>query len=354
MYTAFIPPEPSAVLLQMPKCNIHTHLEGSIRPETFLELASKYEVQLPFDPARVDEKFRVDGKEKTLVDYLDKIRVNYAILHNREALYRTAYEAAEDAHRDGVIYLELRDGPALHCTPDFPLEDCIESMLAGLQDAEAKFGIVCRLIVAGLRDHDPKVNVDLARVAGRLTEQGVVGFDLAGDESGYPAALHREAIETAREMGLGLTIHAGEAAGAENVHYAVEVLGAQRIGHGVRSIESQDVMDLLKKRQILLEICPTSNVHTGTVPSIESHPLKAIYDYGIPISINDDDPITSRTHVSNELMVLQTVFGIPLGTMLEIQMTTLDHSFLRKEDVRDQLKSKVRGFAMSQSPQRML
>lgn len=349
MQTTFVPPKPSAALLQMPKCNIHTHLEGSIRPDTFLELAAKYKIQLPFDSTRVEEKFRVDGTEKTLVGYLNKIRVNYVILHNREALHRTAYEAAEDAHRDGVIYLELRDGPALHCTPDFPLEACIEGMLAGLQDAEAKFGIVCRLIVAGLRDHEPKVNVNLARIAGRLMDQGVVGFDLAGDEAGYPADLHREAIETAREMGLWLTVHAGEAAGAENVRYAVEVLGAQRIGHGVRSIESRVVMDLLKKRQILLEICPTSNVHTGTVPSIESHPLKAIYDYGIPISINDDDPITSRTRVSNELMVLQTVFGIPTRSMVDIQLTTLDHSFLREEDIKVRLKSKVSEFALNQS-----
>ncbi|MCL5429810.1 MAG: adenosine deaminase [Chloroflexi bacterium] len=346
MQTAFIPPEPSEVLLQMPKCNIHTHLEGSVRPETFLELAAKNKVKLPFDPAKVDEKFRVDGAEKTLVEYLNKIRVNYAILHNREALYRTSYEAAEDAHRDGVIYLELRDGPALHSTPDFPVEACVESMLAGLQEAEAKFGIVCRLIVAGLRDHDPQVNVDLARIAGRLTDQGVVGFDLAGDEAGYPASLHRGAVETAREMGLGITVHAGEAAGAENVRYAVEVLGAQRIGHGVRSIESRVVMDLLKKCQILLEICPTSNVHTGTVPSIEEHPLKTLYDYGIPISINDDDPITSRTRVSNELMLLQTVFGMPLETLQEIQLATLDHTFLREEKIRARLKSKVLEFAV--------
>lgn len=349
MHTAFIPPEPSAVLLQMPKCNIHTHLEGSVRAETYLELAARYKVPLPFEPSEIEEKIHVDGSEKTLVEYLDKIRVNYAILNNKDTLFRTAYEAAEDAYRDGVIYLELRDGPALHCRPGLPVEACIESMLAGLQEAEMKFGIVCRLIVAGLRDHNPQTNVELARAAGRLMNQGVVGFDLAGDEAGYPASLHREAIETAREMGLSLTVHAGEAAGADSVRYAVEVLGAQRIGHGVRSSESPEVMELLRDRQVLLEICPTSNVHTGTVPSIEAHPLKTLHDYGILISINDDDPITSRTRVSNELMLLQTVFKMPLETLLEIQLTTLDHSFLLEEGVRAGLKSRVREFALNQS-----
>ncbi len=349
MHTAFIPPAPSALLRQMPKCNIHTHLEGSVRPETYVELAARNKIKLPVDVVRIEEKIRVDGHEKTLVEYLDKIRMNYPILKNNEALYRASFEAAEDAHQDGVIYLELRDGPALHRTADFPVEACIEAMLAGLKDAEVKFGIVCRLIVAGLRDHDPQTNVELARAAGRFMNQGVVGFDLAGDEAGYPAALHRKAIETAREMGLGLTVHAGEAAGADNVRYAVEVLGAPRIGHGVRSSESPDVMALLRDRQILLEICPTSNVHTGTVPSIEAHPLKALHDYGIPISINDDDPITSRTRVSNELMLLQTVFGMPLETLLEIELTTLDHSFLREESVRAELKSRMREFALKHS-----
>jgi adenosine deaminase len=262
-------------------------------------------------------------------------------------LRRTAFEAAEDAYRDGVIYLELRDGPALHATEELSIRECIESMLAGLRDAEDKYGIVCRLIVAGLRNHDPETNVELARVAGSLMGQGVVGFDLAGDEAGYPASLHKEACEIAMQAGLRLTIHAGEAGGAENVLYAVESLGAKRIGHGVRSIESPAVMDLLRDRQVLLEICPTSNVHTGTVSSIDDHPLKVLFDHGIPISINDDDPITSRTRVSNELMLLQTVFGMPLETLIGLQLSTLEHSFLSEEGIRTRLKSKVLEFVSS-------
>jgi adenosine deaminase len=339
--TAFHPPEPSAALLALPKCNIHTHLEGSVRPGTFLELAAQQGISLPFDPLLVREKLQVDGSEKTLVDYLAKIMINYSVLKRSAALQRVAFEAAEDAHRDGVIYLELRAGPATHASPDFPIEAGVESMLAGLQEAQTKFGITCRLIVAALRNHAPETNLHLARIAVRYAQQGVVGFDLAGDEAGYPADLHQEAYKIVRAAGLGLTVHAGEASGAEAVRYAVEALQAQRIGHGVHSIESRPVMDLLRERQILLEICPTSNIHTGAVSSIDAHPLKTLYEYGIPISINDDDPITSCTRASNELMLVHTLFGISLETIVSIQLTTLEHSFLRDQSLKERLKAQL-------------
>jgi adenosine deaminase len=344
MQTAFIPPEPTLAILKLPKCNIHTHLEGSVRPTTFLDLAQQQNVPLPFHPDQVRENVQVDGSETTLVQYLDKIGVNYPILKDSEAQRRIAFEAAEDAFGDGVIYFELRAGPALHTRPGLSIDDCIENMLAGLRAAEEQFGIVTGLIVAGLRNHDPALNAELARSACHYAGKGVVAFDLAGDEAGYPASLHQEAFQIVRAAGLPYTVHAGEAAGAESVRYAVEVLDAPRIGHGVRSIESQSVMELLRERQVLLEICPTSNVHTGTVPSIEAHPLKALYDFGIPISINDDDPITSRTRASNELMLLQTVFEMNMDDLIAIQLATLEHSFYPDRSVIEFLRSRVQAF----------
>ncbi len=345
MQTTFVPPEAPDLIRELPKCDIHTHLEGSVRPETFLELAAQQGLALPFAPESVWQKVQVDGSETSLVDYLDKIAVNYPVLKSAEGLRRAAFEAAEDAHRDGVVYFELRAGPALHAHPGLPVEACIVSMLDGLCAASEQYGVVTGLIVAGLRNHDPRINVELVRAACRYQGRGAVGFDLAGDEAGYPAALHREAFALAREADLPFTVHAGEASGPENVRYAVEVLGAGRIGHGVRSIESRAVMELLRERQVLLEVCPTSNVHTGTVPSISAHPLKALHDFGIPISINDDDPITSRTRVSNELGLLHSLFGMPLETLVEIQLTTLDHSFYPDRSVVEELKGRVRAFA---------
>lgn len=343
----FIPPEPLDRYLQLPKVNLHTHLEGSVRPATYLALAEQFAVPLGFDPAELEAQFQVTGAESSLVDYLDKIFVNYAILKHPEALRRTAYEAAEDAHRDGVIYFELRAGPQTHVHDGMTLDTCIESMLAGLAQAEQDFGITCGLIVAALRNHAPEINVTLAEVSLKYAARGVVGFDLAGDEAGYPAQLHERMFAILREGGLGLTVHAGEASGWENVHYAVETLGAGRIGHGIRAVESAETMTLLRERQVLLEICPTSNVHTRTVPSMEAHPVGCFVTEGIPVSIGDDDPITSRTRVSSELSLLESVHGFSPEQIRTLQLDGLKHAFLKNEMRRAELIRQVERFSFA-------
>lgn len=338
MYSA---PEPLQILKDLPKVNLHTHLEGSVRPRTFLDLAENQNIKLNFNPTNLDEQFQVTGDETSLLDYLEKIFVNYQILKEPEALHRTAYEAAEDAHRDGVIYFELRAGPLTHVTSRMSLEACLESMLDGLEAAERDFGIISRLIVAALRSHTPQDNLQLAQTALKYQDQGVVGFDLAGDEAGYSAELHRDAFLAVRKSDLGLTVHAGEAGSHENVFYAVQELEADRIGHGIKSIESQEVVDLLVERQVMLEICPTSNVHTQTVSSIESHPVKQFFIAGVPISIGDDDPITSRTRVSNELTILNQIHGFTIEDIRQVQIKSLQHSFLKDQDLKLKLLRQI-------------
>ena len=333
----FLPPPAATALRRLPKCNVHTHLEGSVRPATWWELAREADLGVAVGPEGAQAMLQVDGTERSLVDYLAKISRTYPVLKNREALQRTAFEAAEDAARDGVVYFELRAGPMTHAGPGLPVEEVIERLLEGLRQAEERFGIVARLIVSALRHHSPEINVELARAALTYRNDGVVGFDLAGDEAGFPPQLHAEAFAVARQGGLGLTVHAGEAAGAENVTYAVQALGATRIGHGIRSIESESAVEMLKARRVLLEICPTSNVHTGAVAGIARHPVRRLYDRGVPISIGDDDPVTSRTHVSNELTLLKDLFGFTDVELAGIQRTTLEASFLREAGVRARL-----------------
>jgi adenosine deaminase len=336
--TAFRSPEqvPQAIQ-QLPTCNLHTHLEGSIRPDTVWELAQEIGLALPVGRDQVADQLQVSGEERSLIDYLEKIAFAYPALRTAEALRRTSYEAALDAAADGVVYFELRAGPVTHTGPDLSIEQAIAAMLEGLRQAEAEVGIVARLIVAALRNHEPEVNTRLAHIAVEFQPEGVVGFDLAGDEANYPAQLHAEAFHVARRGGLGITVHAGEAGGADNVRYAVEVLGATRIGHGVRSVEESPVVDLLRDRGILLEICPTSNVHTYAVPAIEAHPVRHLYDHGIPISIGDDDPVTSRTRVSRELALLHERFGFSLPELRAIQRMGLRAAFLRDEAQRREL-----------------
>lgn len=346
MKGTFRPPDPSPEILALPKCNLHSHLEGSVRPATFRELALQQGIILREEGSCVEDMLQVNGSETSLADYLAKIAVSYSVLKNPDAMRRVAYEAAEDAFNDGVVYLELRFGPVTHITPHFTIQQCIESVLEGLQEAESKYGIICRLIVAALRHHDPAINLDLAQIAASYQKFGVVGFDLAGDEATYPASLHQKALLSARESGLGLTVHAGEASGAEEVMYAVKVLGASRIGHGISSSESTELLEELRAKQIMLEICPTSNIHTTAVSSLDQHPVRFFYDYGIPISISDDDPITSDTRVSKELTLLQDHFDFSLEEIKKLQLTALEHSFLMEESLRHEIKKRIENYPL--------
>jgi adenosine deaminase len=333
----FFSPTADPVLKALPKVNLHSHLEGSIRPLTLWDLADQQGIPLEASRETVQDLLQVTGEETSLVDYLKKISITYPVLKNAAALRQVAFEAAEDAARDGVIYLELRFGAATHANPALPLEKVIESVLQGLRQAESKYPITCRLIIAALRHRDPEVNLLLAHSAIQFHSYGVVGFDLAGDELHFPAELHKAAIQVARNGGLGITVHAGEAAGAENVVYAIKELGAQRIGHGVNSINSPRALELLLAHGVLLEICPTSNVHTNAVPAIDQHPVRRLFDLGISISIGDDDPVTSRTRVSNELTLLQEQFAFERVELAAIQQMGMRAAFLDDSNARERL-----------------
>ena len=340
---AFFAPDALPEIKRLPKCNIHTHLEGSIRPATLAELAADQGIALPVSAENVAGLLQISGDEQSLADYLDKISITYPVLKNAQALRRAAFEAAEDAALDGVVYFELRVGPVTHSRPGLPVEAVLENILAGLKQAGQTYDITCGLIVSALRNHDPQLNLLLAQAAVAFHEMGVVGFDLAGDED-FPAQDHAEAFRIARAGGLGITVHAGEAGGAENVRYAIEELGATRIGHGVHSIESPGVLQLLRERQVLLEICPTSNVHTHCIPEIQQHPIRQFYLQGIPVSVGDDDPITSRTRVSNELTLLHLQLGFSLNELKDIQTITMRSAFLRDAAVIQRIQSKIDRF----------
>lgn len=340
MYRA--PTQVPAGIAALATVNLHTHLEGSVRPDTFWELAQEQGLDLPFPRAQAAQALQVTGEERSLVDYLAKIARVYPILKHANALRRTAYEAALDAAHDGVIYFELRAGPLTHSRPGLPTERVIEAILEGLRQAEAETGAVCRLIVAALRNHPPAENIRLAQIAVEFAGSGVVGFDLAGDEANYPAQLHAEVFHIARSGGLGITVHAGEAGGPENVRYAIMELEAARIGHGVNSIHDREVLNLLKQRRVLLELCPTSNVHTRTIIDIGQHPVRRFFEYGIPIAIGDDDPITSDTRLSRELTLLQERFGFSVPELREIQEMALQAAFLPDTILRQRLNQALR------------
>lgn len=340
----FTSPETVPAEIQaLPKTNLHTHMEGCVRVQTVIELARAQGIALGVPDAQVADSMQVTGAETSLGDYLAKVTFTQPVMKNFDALRRICFEAAEDAARCNVRYYELRAGPTIHVTASLSLHRVIEAMLAGLADAEKKYAITCRLIVASLRHDPPSKSVELARAALDFRGQGVVGFDLAGDEALYPATLHREAFEIVRAGGLGITVHAGEASDSREVEYAVQVLGATRIGHGMHSIENRQVVKLLCEREITLEVCPTSNVHTCTVPSIQEHPLPQFLAQGVRMTIGDDDPITSRTDMSRELALLHKQFSLDLATLRSFQVNGMECSFLEDAAQRAALLALMHG-----------
>lgn len=292
--------EVHAAIKAAPKTELHVHLDGSLRPNTILELAAEHDVELPLmDPDALAEYLFV--KDATnLEDYLARFAVTLSVMQRASALERTAYELCEDAADENIRYMEIRYSPILHTEGGLPLTETVDAPLRGMQRAEEEYGIRSRLIVCGIRNMDPDVSRDLADLTIAYKDRGVVAFDLAGAEYNYPAKKHKNAFYMVRNANIGATIHAGEAYGAESIHQAIHYCGAQRIGHGTRLFEDPGLMTYVNDFRIPLEICLTSNVQTRAVEDFESHPLRQYFDLGLVVSLHTDNRLMSGTTVTEE------------------------------------------------------
>ena len=286
----------------MPKTDLHCHLDGSLRIDTVLDLAKKQKVELPTTDRKALKKLLVPGlKCKSLVEYLRPFDITLSVMQEAEALYRTAFELAEDAAKENVWYLEVRYSPVLHTKKGMRLTEIVDAVLAGLKDAEKKYHIKTGVIICGMRNINPETSLILAELATAYKNQGVVAFDLAGAEENYPAKHHREAFYLILNNNINCTAHAGEAYGPESIHQAIHYCGAHRIGHGTRLKEDGDLLNYVNDHRIPLEICLTSNIQTKAATSYETHPLKFYYDYGLRVTINTDNRLISDTTVTKEL-----------------------------------------------------
>ncbi|MDY7042432.1 MAG: adenosine deaminase, partial [Chloroflexota bacterium] len=263
------------ILQAMPKVDLHRHLEGSLRLQTLAEIAREHGIDLP---SHNIEELRplvqvVDGDPNDFHHFLGKFELLRRFYSCREAVERVAYEAVADAAADNVRYLELRFSPAsLAMVQDFSLEEVTEWVIQATRRAQKEHHITVRLIVSVIRDFGREVAQNVIEVAIAYRDRGVVGLDLTGDEVRYPGKPFAEPFRRAKAAGLGITVHAGEAMGPERVHEAITVLEADRIGHGVRTIENSDVVQLVLRRGVALEVCPTSNLQTGVVRSVGTLP----------------------------------------------------------------------------------
>ena len=318
----------SELLRRLPKAELHCHLDGSLRPETLLELAREYRLPVPRDDAEaLRDYMRVDDA-RSLEDYLARFDVTLGVMQTAEALERIAYELAIDAARDGVWYIEIRYAPVLNVKRGLTLEEAVEAPLRGLDRALRDGGAIARVIVCGLRHLSPDVSMQLARLAVAYKDRGVVAFDLAGGELGNPAAPHAAAFAYAREHDLACTCHAGEGAGASYVREAVHVCGAHRIGHATRLIEDESLTQYVNDRRIALEICLTSNVQTHAVESYEEHPLRRYYDRGMNVVLNTDNRLMSGTTLTDEYLWAAKSLGFTFDELAEVALNGFTSAFV--------------------------
>ena len=336
-------------LLAWPKAELHCHLDGSLRLATMLDLARR-QGKMNVLPADNEEELeailrQIDDSE-TLEAYLAWFRYSIPLMQSAEALRRIAYELAEDNARENVRYLEVRYGPILHTEEGLSLEQVNDAVLDGLRQAERDFGIRTALIICGLRDRFESASLRQAELAAAYRGRGVVAFDLAGGEAGNPSKQHLHAFYFARNHLLNLTCHAGESWGPESIQQALFYCGAHRIGHGITLRQDPDLMQYFVDHQIPLEICPTSNVQTHVVGSFETHPIKEYVAAGIPVTVNTDNRLFSRTSVTDELWRVHQYCSIDADHLREIALNGFRHAFLPWEEKQDLLRSVTDDFPM--------
>ncbi|TVY01019.1 adenosine deaminase [Paenibacillus cremeus] len=323
------------LIRKLPKVDLHVHLDGSVKPETLMELAQQRGVSLPARSRKqLLPHMQVEDDCTSLKMYLSKFDFVLPFLQTGEALRRVAHETVEQAAAHTIGYIEVRFAPQLHRGAGLSVEEVIHHVVEGLRSGERKYGVVARGIAICMRHHGSKENIEVIEAAASRSGKGIVAVDLAGDEASYPPQFFREVFAVSHKRGLPVTIHAGEAAGAENVLEAVTRLGAVRIGHGVRVKENPELMRLLAKQRIPLEMCPISNLQTKAVTSWEQYPIRDYFERGIKVTVNTDNPTVSGTNLTKEYRVLADKFGFAATELAELVMNGVEAAFLEESEKR--------------------
>ncbi len=329
---------------QAPKALLHDHLDGGLRPATVLDIAG----QVGYDdlPAtNVDELarwFHSASYSGSLERYLVPFAHTVAVMQTPEALHRVAYECVEDLAADSVVYAEVRFAPELHINRGLSFDEVVDAVLAGFADGEkaaaaAGRAITVRCLVTAMRH--AALSREIAELAIRFRDKGVVGFDIAGAEAGYPPTRHLDAFEYMRDHNARFTIHAGEAFGLPSIHEAIAFCGADRLGHGVRIVDDIHVDDdgtvklgpqasILRDKRIPLELCPSSNVHSGVVASIAEHPFDLLARARFRVTINTDNRLMSDTSMSREMLVLVDAFGYGWSDLERFTINAMKSAFI--------------------------
>ena len=328
-----------SILESLPKVLLHEHLDGVLRPATVIALAEDCGyAELPtHDPDELARWFHQGANQGSLAKYLEGFKHTIAVTQTEEALDRVAYEQAEDLSRDGVVYYETRFAPLFHTTKGLTHQQVVAAVLKGMARGRRDFGVQSGLIICAMRNMN--VSLEMAELAVDFRERGVIGFDLAGEEGGFPPKKHVEAFHYIQRENFNITVHAGEGFGKESIWQAIQYCGAHRIGHGTRLIDDIAVADgravklgdlaqyVLDKR-IPLEVCLLSNVHTGATPSLEQHPFKILYKEKFRVTLNTDNRLMSDTSMTKEFEAAAETFGLTLDDFEKITINAMKSAFL--------------------------
>jgi len=318
----------------LPKVELHRHLEGSLRLDTMLDVARQHGITIPADVLRLSNLVQVQEEDKfTFQNFLAKFNTLRLFYRSPDVIHRITREAVEDAAKDNVKYMELRFTPvALSRAERFPLQDVIDWVMTSAKDAARKYDVVVRLITSVNRHESTDLAEQVAWISAEYIKDGIVGLDLAGNEAEFPSQPFYGLFKEAKQAGLHVTIHAGEWGPASNVREAIDELGAERIGHGVRVLEDQSIVDMARERGITFEVCVTSNYQSGVVKSLDTHPLMNMLDAGINVTINTDDPSISRITLSNEYHTVCEELHMPPSTLKQRILVAAQAGFLAEHE----------------------
>lgn len=319
---------------KLPKIELHLHLDCSL----------SYDVVKTFQPNISLEEYQTAFIAPTpcidLADYITRAIVAIDIMQTKEQLRLVTLDLMDQLKADHVIYTEIRFAPLQHLAQGLSPDDVMQTVCDALQEASTKTGIIAGLIVCTLRHYSEEQSLQSVKLAEKYIKKGVVGFDLAADEAGFPVDKHITAFQYAKEKGIPSTAHAGEAKGPESVIESLKHFGIQRIGHGVRSIENPQLLNQLKNDNIHLEVCPTSNIQTAIYKDYIDHPVNKLYEKGISLSINTDGRTVSNTTLEKEYQHLEKSFGWTKEHFMHCNLSAIDHAFASVE-VKGLLKERI-------------
>lgn len=321
-----------------PKVLLHDHLDGGMRPETIIELATEYGyAKLPMmDSEDLAVWIRRGADRNQLELYLETFAHTTGVTQHADALERTAHEAAVDLAQDGLVYAELRFAPELHMQAGLSLDEVVEAVLRGVRSGTAGTSLSIGIICSAMRQFAR--SAEIAELAVRHRDDGVVGFDIAGPEAGFPPSRHLDAFQYCMRENFHITTHAGEAFGLASIHEALSHCGAERLGHGVRIVDDIQkngdgqyelgrLASYVRNRRVPLELCPTSNVNTGAVPSIAEHPIGILKDLRFRVTVNTDNRLMSNVTLSQEFAKLVTTFGYDIDDVEWLTINAMKSAF---------------------------